>query len=221
MVDFNRVALIIFDCDGVLVDSEGIAARVMAEHVTALGWPMTLLQCQQAFKGLSLARCGVLIEKQLSITLPDTFFSDLQRQTFACFSEELTAITGVEALLQSLRIPCCVASSGYFDKLAVTLEKTSLAGYFDQRVYSAEQVANGKPAPDLFLFAAAQMQVDAERCLVVEDSLPGVEAALAAGMQVIGYDEVGTGELSVKASEVVQTMAQLQQRLATAGLVQQ
>jgi HAD superfamily hydrolase (TIGR01509 family) len=221
MVDFDCVELIIFDCDGVLVDSESIAAQVMAAHVSALGWPMSLVQCQQAFKGLSLASCRAIIEQHLRKKLPAHFFQYLQQDTFAAFERDLTAVIGIEALLQTLCVGSCVASSGYFDKLAVTLQKTALQHYFANRVYSAEQVANGKPAPDLFLYAAAQMSVAPARCLVIEDSLPGVEAALAAGMQVIGFDADDAGELTHKASGVVQTMAQLRQQFITVGLAEQ
>lgn len=185
-------SLVIFDCDGVLVDSETIASSVFAKHLTQAGFPHTAEECLVRFTGLSLDSCRVLIESEFRALLPEGFFLRLQRETFARFSEELQPVPGVVDVLEFLRDqqwPCCVASSGSHEKMAMTLEKTGLRKYFGDRVFSANDVLHGKPAPDLFLHAALSQGCQPARCIVIEDSVPGVVAGLAAGMQVCAYGE--------------------------------
>jgi HAD superfamily hydrolase (TIGR01509 family) len=182
--------LIIFDCDGVLVDSERIASAVFAEHLTSAGYPQTQAECMERFTGLSLSVCKVIIEQQIKASLPVDFFVELQRETYKRFSEALQPVDGVVAVLDFLREngwDCCVASSGSHEKMAVSLAKTGLQKYFDGRVFSAVDVVHGKPAPDLFLLAAQSVGYVPEDCIVVEDSGPGVMAALAAGMRVCTF----------------------------------
>lgn len=184
--------LVIFDCDGVLVDSEAIASTVFAEHLTRAGLPHTPKECLMRFTGLSLDSCKTLIEAGSGVLLPEDFFLQLQRETFARFSEALQPVPGVVDVLEFLhehKWPCCVASSGSHEKMAMTLEKTGLRKYFGDRVFSASDVLRGKPAPDLFLHAARSQDCQPARCIVIEDSIPGVLAGIAAGMQVCAFGE--------------------------------
>jgi phosphoglycolate phosphatase len=179
--------LIIFDCDGVLVDSEVIASAVLAKHLTLAGFPYTSQECMERFAGLSLDSCRVLIEVEAKKTLSEDFFLQVQRETFSRFSEDLKPVVGVIDVLDFVsehQWSCCVASSGSHEKMALTLKKTGLQKYFSDRIYSATDVQYGKPAPDLFLYAAQSLSYLPEHCVVIEDSKPGVMAALAAGMQV-------------------------------------
>lgn len=182
--------LVIFDCDGVLVDSEPIASAVLADHLTAAGMPHTPRQCRERFTGLSLHSCQQMLEAESGKPLPAGFFDALQRDTFARFEAMLQPVPGIVTVLECLRDwgwDVCVASSGGHDKMAVTLGITGLGDYFAGRIFSASDVARGKPAPDLFLHAAARLGFAASQCIVVEDSPPGVQAALAARMAVCAF----------------------------------
>lgn len=179
--------LIIFDCDGVLVDSEVIASAVLAKHLTLAGCPHTSQECMERFTGLSLDSCRVLIEEEAKKTLSEDFFLQVQRETFSRFLEELQPVVGIIDVLDFVseqQWSCCVASSGSHEKMALTLKKTGLYKYFSDRIFSASDVQRGKPAPDLFLHAAQSSGYLPEHCVVIEDSKPGVMAAIAAGMQV-------------------------------------
>lgn len=196
-----HIELIIFDCDGVLVDSETIAAQILTEHLQNLGLITTRAQTIARYRGKSAHCCMVDIAQRVAC-LPNDFWSNMQRDTFTAFANCLEPVRGVPALLQSLQkhlVKFCIASSGDHEKLQLTLEKTQLLDYFQDRIYSATEVECGKPAPDLFLFAAAKMAVAPKNCVVIEDSLPGVQAALAAGMQVIAYiDDASEHDLRCK-----------------------
>ena len=182
--------LIIFDCDGVLVDSEVIASAVLAKHLTLAGHPHTSQECMRRFTGLSLDSCRVLIEAESKFSLSEEFFLQVQRETFSRFSEDLQPVADIVDVLEFLREQqwsCCVASSGSHEKMALTLKKTGLQKYFGDRIFSASDVQHGKPAPDLFLHAAQSLGYLPEHCIVIEDSKPGVMAAIAAGMQVCAF----------------------------------
>lgn len=179
----------IFDCDGVLVDSERLSVRTEVQLLGELGWSVSEDEVIERFVGRSDAHMLAVIEAQLGRPVPE-FITQYRERLYAAFDRELTAVPGVsEALdrLESLALATCVASSGTHDKMARTLGRTGLLERFDGRIYSATQVTRGKPAPDLFLFAAATMSVDPSRCIVVEDSRYGVEAARAAGMRSVGF----------------------------------
>ncbi len=180
-------ALIIFDCDGVLVDSEPIANRILAEMLTVEGYPCTFAESVEKFVGRSLASIISMVEDALGRRLTTTFADRIQENTFAAFKDELLPVPGVAAALEQVGERKCVASSGAPEKMRLTLGLTDLAHHFGDHVFSARMVANGKPAPDLFLYAAEQMKETPSSCLVVEDSVPGVTAARAAGMRVLGY----------------------------------
>jgi HAD superfamily hydrolase (TIGR01509 family) len=186
----SRFDLVIFDCDGVLVDSERLSIRVDAVYLEQIGWPMAESEIVERFVGKSDADMRAMIEDHLGGPVPaeiDEAFERLYRETF---DNELEAVDGIEAVLEALAAagtPVCVASSGTHAKIRRSLAKTGLARFFGDRLYSAMDVRNGKPAPDLFLHAAATLGVEPARCAVVEDSAPGVVAALAAGMRAFAY----------------------------------
>ncbi|MFZ5609003.1 MAG: HAD family hydrolase [Pseudomonadota bacterium] len=190
-----RPELVIFDCDGVLVDSEAIANGVLLEHLHAEGLDCTLDEAMAAFNGLAMDDVAKKAEGMLGRPLPADFLAKVQARTFAAFRGRLRPVAGARALVEAVQragIKTCIASSGGFDKMAVTLTETGLAPLFTGRVFSAAQVARGKPAPDLFLFAARRMGVAPSQALVIEDSLAGVAAARAAGMAVIALVSHGT-----------------------------
>jgi phosphoglycolate phosphatase len=179
--------LVIFDCDGVLVDSEPIANRVFAELLTQQGLPLTTQETMRRYMGRSLPSCREAIEAELGKPLPPEFFSALRERTLSAFRHELRAVQGVPELLDWISTPFCVASSSAHERLRLALEITDLLARFEGRIFSAHDVPHGKPAPDLFLHAARQMGARPERCVVIEDSAPGVEAGVSAGMLVYGY----------------------------------
>jgi HAD superfamily hydrolase (TIGR01509 family) len=180
------IDLIIFDCDGVLVDSEVVGNRVYAEYLTALGYPHSAQECNAKYLGMSDVHVMELFEGS-GRSLPDTFRRDINHMIGHELSKSLEPIQGVETILKSIDIPYCVASSGTATKIQNSLTKTGLIKYFDGNLFSFEQVDNGKPAPDLFLFAANQMGVEPARTLVIEDSKAGVMAGVSAGMTVVGF----------------------------------
>jgi HAD superfamily hydrolase (TIGR01509 family) len=179
--------LIIFDCDGVLVDSEVISCRAHAEVLTRHGYPITSEQVFNRFLGRSTRQANLEIEAELGRSLPDDFHTQLQDELFRSFEADLRAVPHIHAALDRIAQPICVASSGSPQRMRVSLGRTSLYDRFAPNIFSALQVENGKPAPDLFLFAAERMTAPPERCLVIEDSVPGITAARAAGMAVLGF----------------------------------
>ncbi|HMD65824.1 MAG TPA: HAD family hydrolase [Stellaceae bacterium] len=179
--------LVIFDCDGVLVDSELIFARVLAECLIAMDFSTTIDEAIGLGFGKNRATLSAAVEARFGQALPDAFFETFGARSAAAFDQELAPVPGVEELLAALPTPRCVASNGRLDRVRHRLALTGLLASFDPHVFSASQVAVGKPAPDLFLFAAERLGARPDRCTVVEDSIPGVEAAIAAKMPVVGF----------------------------------
>jgi len=181
----RRLDLVIFDCDGVLVDSERLAVRTEAQILAGLGWPLTEADIVERFVGRSAAYMHQEIERRLGRSVDwDTEFEPRYREVF---ERELVAVPGIVEALDAISTPVCVASSGSHDKMRFTLGRTGLFDRFDGRIFSADQVAHGKPAPDVFLFAADRMDASPDRCAVVEDSVSGVAAGLSAGMVVFAF----------------------------------
>jgi HAD superfamily hydrolase (TIGR01509 family) len=180
-------SLVIFDCDGVLVDSELIFARVLAECLVAVDFPTTIDEAITLGFGKNRITLSAAVAAQFGRALPDAFFDTFAARSASAFERELLPVPGVEELLAALPMPRCVASNGRLDRVRHRLAMTRLLPFFDPHVFSASQVAVGKPAPDLFLFAARQLGARLGNCTVVEDSIPGVEAATAAGMPVVGF----------------------------------
>ncbi len=207
--------LIIFDCDGVLVDSELLSNRVLAQMLGEIGLPMSLEDIIATFMGHSMAACVDIIEQRTGRPLPSTFVADFRDRTFDVFRRELRPVAGIEAVLDAIDRPFCVASSGPPEKIQLTLSTTGLMPRFTGRIFSAVEVARGKPHPDLFLHAAQMMGVTPARCVVVEDSVRGVQAAVAAGMRVLGFaDLTDADELAAAGADVFRSMDQLPALLA-------
>ncbi|MGH7046687.1 MAG: HAD family hydrolase [Stellaceae bacterium] len=179
--------LVIFDCDGVLVDSEVIFAHVLGECLTAAELPTTEDEALLLGFGRNRDTLTAAVETRFGRTLPDGFFEAMRARTAQVLERELVAVPGVEALLKALPAPRCVASNGHLERVRERLALTGLLQFFEPHVFSAIEVAAGKPAPDLFLLAAQRCGVPPASCLVIEDSTIGVAAALAAGMRVFGF----------------------------------
>ncbi|MFD7642237.1 HAD family hydrolase [Kitasatospora sp. NPDC059795] len=183
--------LLILDNDGVLVDSEPISNRVLAEYLTELGHPTTVEDSYRDFMGTAAHHVHDVIAQRYGATLPEGFDDLYHDRVFAAFAGELKPVRGAETFLKHLRdngVRYCVASSAHHSWIRTAHRLTGLSGYFtDDLLFSAQDVGIGKPAPDLFLHAARTMGADPARCLVLEDSGNGVLAARAAGMDVYGY----------------------------------
>ncbi|SNS16599.1 HAD family hydrolase [Tropicimonas sediminicola] len=178
------IDLVIFDCDGVLIDSELISARMLVAELAAWGIDVDIDYVRRHFLGRSYPVVLQQIRKEFGLALPDRFEAEYRRRLLEAFRNELRIIPGVRDVLASLATPFCLATSSSPERLAMSLDLVGLTETFAGRAFTASQVTNGKPAPDLFLFAARQMGASPERCLVIEDSMNGVRAGLAAGMQV-------------------------------------
>jgi HAD superfamily hydrolase (TIGR01509 family) len=204
------IELVIFDCDGVLVDSERLANAVLAELLTEAGLPTTAEESIATYMGLSMASCVALVEERLGAPLPADFLDRYHADVFAAFDRELRSVDGIVDVLDQLRWPTCVASSGEHERMRRTLGRTGLHERFEGRIYSAAEVERGKPHPDLFLHAADGMGVDPSGCVVVEDSPYGVRGARAAGMTALGYAAMTPAAvLAAEGAETFLTMAEL------------
>jgi HAD superfamily hydrolase (TIGR01509 family) len=182
--------LVIFDCDGVLVDSEPVVNRVIAAELTCLGWPMTGEECQQRFLGLNLKTMMPLIEAELRRPLSARWESDLEVRLVAALAEEVELMPGASAALTEttrLGLPWRIASNSSHAELRAKFGRNGLLDFVAGRLHSHHDVALGKPAPDLFLAAAVAERVAPECCVVIEDSVPGVRAAMAARMTCLGF----------------------------------
>jgi HAD superfamily hydrolase (TIGR01509 family) len=179
--------LVIFDCDGVLIDSEVIANRVLGEALLAHGFGTTFDEVVEIGLGKNETTLRLAIEAAFGRSLPEDFVPNMRADVMRAFDTELTAISGVRELLAALSTLFCVASNSHIDRVRHALRVTDLLRYFDTRIFTAAMVARGKPAPDLFLFAAERLGVPPARCLVVEDSVGGVVAAREAGMRTVGF----------------------------------
>jgi HAD superfamily hydrolase (TIGR01509 family) len=204
--------LVIFDCDGVLVDSELPSNRVLAEAFTALGHPMTVEESIHHFLGRSAKHLHERGEQLLGRPLPEGFYAAYTEKRNAAFETELEAVAGVAEAVDALHaagVRTCVASSGPHAKMRLTLGMTGLWDRFEGRIYSATEVEHGKPAPDLFLHAARAEGFEPEDCVVVEDSPAGVAAGKAAGMRVLAYAAMTDPALLQDADTVFRSMHEL------------
>jgi HAD superfamily hydrolase (TIGR01509 family) len=183
----NPPALVIFDCDGVLVDSEVISSRIFTECLAEIGIVLTLEEAMTFGIGKNSTTLAAAVEEEFGRALPAGFIEAMRARIMDAFTGELRPIDGISQLLAGLKPKRCVASNSHIDRVRHALTTTGLMPHFAPHIYTAAMVARGKPAPDLFLFAAGQHDARPERCLVIEDSLSGVGAALAAGMPVIGF----------------------------------
>jgi HAD superfamily hydrolase (TIGR01509 family) len=181
------VELVIFDCDGVLVDSERLAVEVDVLVLRELGWPLSQAEVIERFVGRSDRDTQAAIEAHLGRKLPPGWQARYERLIQRAFAGKLAPVDGIVEALERITLPSCVASGGTHEYLRYTLGLTGLYERFAGRIFSSEDVARGKPAPDLFLHAARQVAAEPARCVVVEDSRAGVQAARAAGMRVAAY----------------------------------
>lgn len=180
--------LVIFDCDGVLVDSEVISCRAHAQTLTRHGYSITEDEVLHRFLGVSDREARLMIERETGHPLPDDFEAEVKEATLKFYAGDLKAIAGVGAAIAAIHVPKCVASSGTPEKIRHGLECAGLYEQLSPHIFSATMVKRGKPAPDLFLYAASQMRAAPGRCLVIEDSVPGVTGAVAAGMIALGFN---------------------------------
>lgn len=194
----SPIDLVIFDCDGVLIDSETISARILVEQLVALGLDMDVDYVHENFVGRSFTKVSEEIRRLLGSDITTNFEDEYRRQLLIAFEAELKAVAGIEDVLRRLNVAFCAATSSSPKRAKASLDIAGLAPFFGDRWFTASQVANGKPAPDLFLFVAQRMGIEPQRCLVIEDSLPGVEAARAAGMTVWRF--VGASHLDSAAA---------------------
>jgi HAD superfamily hydrolase (TIGR01509 family) len=209
----SRFDLVIFDWDGVLVDSERLAVRTEAEVLSGLGWPLTESDIVERFVGRSAAYMQREIERHLGRSVDwEAQFEPRYREVF---QRELVPVPGVVEALDHIATPTCVASSGTLARMRFTLGITGLFDRFEGRIFSADEVEHGKPAPDIFLHAASEMGVPPARCAVVEDSVSGVAAGLAARMAVFAFAGGVTGrpQLSLDGAVVFDDMRDLPEAL--------
>jgi HAD superfamily hydrolase (TIGR01509 family) len=182
-----RFDLVIFDCDGVVVDSERVVFEVFGSFVRSQGVHLREAEMYETFLGRRLAECMAIVERMSGKSVPpsalDRYCADRDR----VLRERVQPVKRIREVLETLTVPFCIASSGGYDKMRITLGATELMPFFEGRLFSATEVPRGKPAPDIFLFAAERMGASPARTAVVEDSVNGVLAGCAAGMTVFGY----------------------------------
>jgi len=215
--------LVIFDCDGVLVDSEPISVGTLAETLSAHGLPTTVEEAYRRYLGRSFPTVLKDFETRTGKPAPDALTVDYKTALFAAFRAGLRPMRGVEGVLQSLSLPICVATSSAPERARLSLSLCGLDGYFAERVFTASMAKRGKPAPDLFLLAAERCAAAPRRALVIEDSAIGIEAAKAAGMtawRFLGGShwavvEAGEGEASADATYY--TMDEIRSALCADG----
>ena len=181
------IDLIIFDCDGVLVDSEPLSMRILLQTLAEAGVAMTESAAYDAFLGKSLASVCEILRREYRVDVDAAALMGMRERLNAAITRELKPIPGIAEVLPRLDRRVCVASSSQPERIRLSLEVTGLTGFFERALFSATMVARGKPAPDLFLYAAEQMQASPANCMVVEDSPAGVAAALSAGMAVCDF----------------------------------
>ena len=212
MTEHPPLQLVIFDCDGVLIDSESLSNRIVAEEVTKLGLPMTHAESMATFVGYTLEDMPAVIEPRLGRPVPPGWVAHLRQTLIAAFGSVRT-IAGAEAAIHAVAavpLPFRIASNSSHEEMLAKFAATGLASLIAGRRHSADDVPRGKPSPDVFLAAAAAEGVPPAACLVVEDSLPGVRAAVAAGMQVVGLAPDGDGApLRAAGAEIIHGLAEL------------
>ncbi|MFJ3174519.1 HAD family hydrolase [Streptomyces roseus] len=205
--------LVIFDNDGVLVDSEPLANAILAGYLTELGHPTSYEESIRDYMGAAVHRVHDLVYERTGERLPADFDATLHARTFAAFERELAPVTGAVDVLAALTangVPYCLASSGSHERIRVGHRAAGLDGWFEEEwIFSSQDVGKGKPAPDLFLHAARSMGVEPARCVVVEDSPLGVRAAVAAGMDVYGFTAMTPAERLAGATGLFGEMKEL------------
>jgi HAD superfamily hydrolase (TIGR01509 family) len=178
---------IIFDCDGVLVDSEVINNRTLLEMTAEFGVTMNLTEAVEAFSGIRLKEAIKTLQQRATRPFPESLEQDFRARTYEIFKKEMQAVPGVKKVLEGLTVPFCVASSGPVEKIKLNLTVTGLIGYFENRIFSGYDINSWKPDPGIFLYAAEKMGFAPAVCAVVEDSKAGITAAVRGGFTPYGY----------------------------------
>ena len=197
--------LVIFDCDGVLVDSEPLSLRVLVEALSEAGLTMSTEQARARFLGKSLASTCAILAADYGVDLQHTHLERMRARLYDAFRRELTAIPGTAEALDCLSVPYCVASSSQPERIRLSLHVTGLLKRLQPHIFSVSMVSRGKPAPDIFLHAAEQMKTPPHHCLVIEDSAAGIAAAKSAGMRVFAF----TGGAHAGGENHLKTLTQL------------
>ncbi len=179
--------LVIFDCDGVLVNSEPLANQVYVSMLGEYGYQVNTEEYQREFSGAAIYQRLAVTSKRLSWTPPENFLSIFNERLAALTEKELQPVNGIHSLIESLSVPICVASNGSRDEITLRLRLAELTHHFGGAIFSGLEVPQAKPAPDVFLAAASSFNISPSRCIVIEDSVPGVTAAVRAGMRVYGH----------------------------------
>jgi len=190
--------LVIFDCDGVLVDSEELGNNVLAEMLANFGHQVSADDSEGRFRGMQLTKCLEILEREAGIKLPESFETEVRQRMSSVFQAQLRPVEGALRLVESLRIPFCVASTGPRKKIEENLRITNLYTHFAGKIFSGYEIGSWKPDPGIFLSAARHFGVVPEDCIVVEDSYVGVNAGIAANMTVLALDaSVDSGSLAL------------------------
>jgi len=206
----SKYKCIIFDCDGVLIDSESIAIGVLVDMANYLGANMNVEDSLISLKGKAFNRCMEFISKRINKPLPINFETDYRINTFEAFREKIQPIKGIQDVIENLTIPFCVASSGPENKIRLNLEITGLLPFFESNIFSCYAIQKWKPEPDIFLWAAETMGFKPNECLVIEDSISGIRAAKTGGFDVYGYTEHDyNNELQSEANTTFDSMDKL------------
>ena len=206
---------IIFDCDGVLVDSESISNGVLIAMVEELGGSLNEDYIDEYYAGTALKSIIADVERLITQPLPSDFEQQYRQRTFEAFKTEMKPIAGIHEVLKELTIPFCVASSGPPEKIKLNLTTTELIQYFEHKIFSSYDIGSWKPNPGIFLHAARQMGFQPQDCLVIEDSIAGIEAGVSGGFDVLGYANEKNEEALINAgAQVFFSMDQLQELLS-------
>ena len=207
----KKYKCVIFDCDGVLVDSEPLAEATIAVMANEIGIDINIEYAKRNFKGDSFKNILNHIESKFNTSLPNNFESEYRRRSFEMFTKKLKPVEGILNVIKSLNIPFCVASSGPQNKIKHNLKLTGLLPYFEDRIFSCYDIQKWKPEPDIFLHAASSMGFSVDECIVVEDTLIGITAALQGGFDVFGFaDEFNHSIYKEKATKVFMGMDELE-----------
>jgi HAD superfamily hydrolase (TIGR01509 family) len=210
---------VIFDCDGTLVDTEPLANDVFAAMLCAEGLPMTGHEAMSRFRGMKWDACFAEVEVELGRKLPPGFSTELHERTSAAYRSGLKPIPGIIELVSSLDIPICVASNGKREQVEFSLSLTGLLPHFTGRIFSSYDIGVWKPEPDLFLHAAKAMGVEPANCAVVEDSVPGIQAGISAGMKVFAFQPTVVDGRIPAGIPIIQSMSELQTLFKTRMMV--
>jgi len=210
--------LVIFDCDGVLVDSEGLGNDVLAETLAIYGHQISSNEAKTRFRGMKLATCLEILERETGIALPDSFETNLRARMSSVFKDQLQPVEGALRLIESLQVPFCVASSGPRKKIEENLKTTNLYPHFVGKIFSAYELKSWKPDPGLFLAAAKHFEVAPRDCIVVEDSFVGVSAGVAADMTVLALNATKDDRSVAAANQVFASMNEIHEFFVSRGL---